>query len=207
MPSKNTVKDFAVDQYYHVYNRGVEKRVIFIDDQDYRVFIGLLKKYLNGEVEAIVNNRHKFVSQKDEVQLLAFCLMPNHFHLMLYQKSDDGISKFMRRLATGYAMYFNSRYHRVGSLFQGRYKASLIQSEPYIDHITRYIHLNPEDYAGYSYSSLKYYIEPDRCPDWLNVDWVLERFDSSPQQYAEFVDEYHLSELEINSLLKVLADH
>src|SRR3990167_5250179 len=124
MPSRNTVKEFAPDHYYHIYNRGVEKRQIFLDDQDYTVFIGLIKKYLTGQNNN-KNNRHKFENLSGQVELLAYCLSPNHFHLLLYQTDKDAISKLMRRLSTGYVMYFNNRYTRVGGLFQGIYKASL----------------------------------------------------------------------------------
>src|SRR5690606_22360993 len=130
MPSKNTVKEFTKEQYYHVYNRGVEKRAIFLDDEDYTVFLGLIKKYLTGKTDQ-KKHRHAFDSLSGEVQLIAYCLMPNHFHLLLYQKSDDGITKLMRRLTTAYAMYFNNKYNRIGRLFQGTYKAAHVNADDY----------------------------------------------------------------------------
>src|SRR5688500_15922249 len=117
MPSRNTVKEFAAEHYYHVYNRGVEKRKIFLDDRDYIVFLGLMKKYLSGKNNN-KNNRHIFQSLTGQLDLLAYCLMPNHFHLLFYQRDKDAITKLMHRVSTGYVMYFNNRYQRVGGLFQ-----------------------------------------------------------------------------------------
>ncbi len=92
-------------------------------------------------------NRHKTEALMGEVQLLAYCLMPNYFHLLFYQVSEDGVTKFMRRLATAYSMYFNNRYNRVGALFQGRFRARLLPTDQYVGHVSRYIHLCPHDYV------------------------------------------------------------
>lgn len=207
MPSKNTVKKFEPDQYYHVYNRGVEKRIIFVDSEDYIVFLGLIKKYLTGERVSHTDNRHKFKHLGEEIELLSYCLMPNHFHLLLYQHTNTAITVFMRKLATGYSMYFNRKYDRVGGLFQGIYKASLITSDPYLTHISRYIHLNPQEYREYSYSSLRYYLRPDTAPIWVMPSRILEIFDDSPEKYGEFIDDYVLSNTEAVSVLKLLADY
>lgn len=108
MPSKNTIKEFVNDNFYHVYNRGVEKRVIFLDDQDYTTFLGIIKKYFTGKNNNYYN-RHGFRIMSDNVQLIAFCLMPNHYHLLLRQLRDNGITDLMRRVNTAYAMYFNNK--------------------------------------------------------------------------------------------------
>jgi len=113
--------------YYHVFNRGTEKRDIFLDRKDKERFLTKLIKYL----------------EEEQVSLLAFCLMPNHFHLLVKQSSDKAISTFMRKLCTAHSMYFNKRYNRVGPLFQGRFKANLIESEAYLLQVSRYINLNP----------------------------------------------------------------
>ena len=149
MPARNTIKIYAADCYYHVYNRGVEKREIFLDEQDYSMFLHLLKLYLSPkELEEPLTRRDLVrarlaQSVGDEVKLVAFCLMPNHFHLLLKQSTKTGMIKLMRKLSTTYAMYFNDRYNRVGTLFQGPYKAIAIDTEPYLLHLSRYIHLNP----------------------------------------------------------------
>lgn len=204
MPSRNLIKEFAPQQFYHIYNRGVEKRTIFLDDQDYTVFIGLIKKYLTGENHN-KNNRHKFPSLQNRVQVLAYCLMPNHFHLLLYQEADDGITQLLRRLSTGYVMYFNNKYNRVGPLFQGTYKASLINHDAYLHHISRYIHLNPEQYAEWPYSSLGFYRGDKKSP-WLDTKPILDLFDGDEQAYLNFVKDYETSQKELGILKWQLAN-
>ena len=146
---EKTKKDCLVSgNIYHVFNRGVEKRSIFMDDRDYLRFIrGLL---IFNDTKPILNFNQKFESvykfDKDKetlVDILAFCLMPNHFHILLKQRIDDGISKFMSKIGIGYANYFNLRYERVGSLFQGNFKSVLINEESQFLNIPYYIHLNP----------------------------------------------------------------
>lgn len=204
MPSRNTVKEFADDQYYHLYNRGVEKRDIFLDDQDYVIFLGLLKKYLTGQGEN-KKNRHKYTNFAERIELLSFCLMPNHFHLLLYQKDKDAITQFMRRVMTGYSMYFNDRYNRVGSLFQGRYKASRINADDYLHHISRYIHLNPKDYEKWPYSSFKNYTG-EKKTKWVKTDTILGLFDNDKQSYVDFVSDYVSSRNELSVIKWQLAN-
>lgn len=206
MPSKNIVKEFAPDQYYHLYNRGVEKREIFLDNQDYIVFIGLLKKYLSG-IDDNRTNRHKFDNLAEHVNLLAYCLMPNHIHLLLYQRTEDGITKLMRRVMTGYVMYFNEKYQRVGSLFQGRYKASHVNEDGYLHHISRYIHMNPEDYNKWPYSSLRYYTTANKKPRWLNTKTIMKLFDNDINQYRQFLQDYETHKYELSVLKWQLANN
>lgn len=205
MPSRNILRDFAEDQYYHLYNRGVEKRTIFLDEQDYTVFLGLLKKYLSGEYIR-KTNRHKFDNLAGQVDLLAYCLMPNHFHLLLYQKTDGAITKLMRRVMTGYVMYFNERYKRVGTLFQSRYKASHINADDYLHHVSRYIHMNPEDYEKWPYSSLPYYLGKKKMPSWLKTKRVLALFDNNSSEYSQFIKDYDSSKHELSVLKWQLAN-
>src|SRR5687768_78280 len=101
MPTKNTVKQFIEGGYYHVYNRGIEKRQIFKNDQDYGVFLKIIKSLLTDSEAPDFSN---------EIDLIGYCLMPNHFHLFLSQKSPDGMTKFVKSLSTRYSMYFNARY-------------------------------------------------------------------------------------------------
>lgn len=204
MPSRNTIKEFIPEAYYHVYNRGVEKRVIFLDDQDYTVFLGLLKKYLTGSREGMTHH-HKFETLGEQVKLLAYCLMPNHFHLLFYQQSEDAITKLMRRVTTGYVMYFNQRYARVGGLFQGRYKASQITADAYLHHISRYIHLNPEDYKHWPYSSYTCYVGGKKLA-WLTTGPILGLFGDDIQQYLQFIDEYSDTKRELDVLKYQLAN-
>ena len=177
MPAKNSVKQFVENGYYHLYNRGVEKRDIFLNDQDYAVFLHYLKKYLDPELGS---DPHSIAN---EIDLLAFCLMPNHFHLLVRQRTISGITKLIRAICTNYVMYFNKKYERVGTLFQGKYKAALIGDDNYLLHISRYIHLNPfpgSDPKAYKYSSYRYYLGHKNAL-WVKPEEIL-RFFKSPQK-------------------------
>jgi len=149
---------FVNEGIYHVYNRSVEKREIFVDDQDRFRFIHDLFEF-NDEAPAVnfyykrpliqsyEAKPRKIEQQKRKllVEILAFVVMPNHFHLLLRQIKENGISNFMHKLGTGYTMYFNQKYERAGSLFQGTYKAVLVNQEAHFIHLPYYIHLNPLD--------------------------------------------------------------
>jgi putative transposase len=221
MPSRNTVKSYEPESMYHVYNRGVDKRIIFVDERDYLVFLSFLKYALlsdeelkNYEVidEGVISQASRFNLRREglhgSVELVSFCLMPNHFHLLLYQYDIDGITRLMRSVATGYVLYFNKRHKRVGTLFQGRYKASKINSQGYWDHISRYIHLNPldinQDYKTYQYSSYRNYIGEFNA-EWLKPGLVLDSF-SSTEEYEKFVEEYIPEKEELKKLKELLAN-
>ena len=211
MPRRNTIRRFTEEGIYHVYNRGVEKREIFIDEQDYAVFLHLIKYYLSPteptnnhpllefQTFTIVRPR-PLINLEKEVDLISYCLMPNHFHLIIKQHSIDGVSKLLLKVATTYAMYFNKRYKRVGYLFQGPYRAVLIENESYLLHLSRYIHLNPIELTGgtpvnYPYSSYKYFLGKARA-GWIKPKIILDYFDKSKLEpllkhypsYQEFVE-------------------
>ncbi|MBP9761862.1 transposase [Candidatus Saccharibacteria bacterium] len=187
MPSKNIEKIYLPDTYYHVYNRGVNKRRIFIDDEDYCVFLNLLKRYLSNEPQ-YDKKRREYPWLHNDIELLAYCLMPNHFHLLLYQQSEKSMTALLRGVCTAYTGYFNKKYGRVGHLFQDRFKASMITTDGYLQHISRYIHLNPRDYTAWTYSSYPYYLA-DRSAAWIKPDKIMALFPSKAA-YEEFVHDY-----------------
>lgn len=207
MPSRNIIKHYAGDAVYHIYNRGVEKRNIFIEEDDYAVFLNLLKRYLSPEPSADKLGR---ISRTyyGEIELMAFCLMPNHFHILVWQKNPDGITKLMQSVCTSYTGYFNKKYKRVGSLFQGRYKASHITSDGYYQHISRYIHLNPLDikqgFEKYPYSSLPYYLGRQEAK-WVRPQKVLSDFNDS-SDYLKFVRDYEAQKEILDQLKYELAN-
>lgn len=160
MPAKNTIKEFVAGGYYHLYNRGVEKQKIFRDRQDYGVFLSYLKTYLEPKDEKTLRAtimseaaswREKDKASKllrlnnfyEDLTVLSYCLMPNHFHFLVHQKAEDTIDRFTNSLGTRYTMYFNKKYKRVGPMFQNVYKAALVGSDEQLLHLTRYIHRNP----------------------------------------------------------------
>lgn len=202
MSGKNIYKDYVEDSYYHIYNRGVNKSPIFKDDQDFAVFLALIKRSLSREVEQS-KRQIRYTTFVDEIDLLAFCLMGNHFHLFIYQKSNNkAIAEFMRSITTAYVMYFNKKYKRVGPLFQQRYRAVRIVDDAQLLHISRYIHLNPDKYEDYEWSSYNYYLGKKHA-DWLDVDLVLSLFDGN---YENFVAEYKDMHDELEQLKTELAD-
>ncbi len=140
---------FSINEFYHIYNRGTDKRRIFITKNDYERFIILLYLANSKEPIRIDTRRQSFkdLFEKDRgenlVEIGAYCLMPNHFHLLLKEKTENSISLFMQKLTTAYTMYFNKKYERNGVLFQGVFKAEHLDDDNYLKYIYSYIHLNP----------------------------------------------------------------
>jgi putative transposase len=148
---------FVKNHIYHVFNRGVDKRDIFLNAQDYFRFIHSLYEF--NDEDPVLNVQYYFDPRnmvigkrpviKDRkprkilVEICLFTLMPNHFHLLLKQKAEKGIVRFMQKVGTGYTNYFNLKYKREGGLFQGRFKAAMIESNEQLQYIPQYIHLNP----------------------------------------------------------------
>ncbi len=143
-------------EIYHIYNRGTDKRLIFMDDRDRDRFIELLffcnsakpvrlddlhRDYAQGRT---LRNLFESYDREDTlVDLVAYCLMPNHFHILLREKQEGGIAKFMQKLSNGYTGYFNKKYTRRGVLFSGKYKIQHVDSDRYLKYLLSYIHLNP----------------------------------------------------------------
>lgn len=189
MPSRHKIKQYAENGYYHVYNRGVEKRRIFLDEQDYNVFISYLRDYLLPKNEETLlkklSDPNTFYKEKDkilkllrlknfsqEITLLAYCLMPNHFHLFVKQTDAKSINKFLSSLATRYTMYFNQKYKRVGKLCQDIYKAVLVDTEDQFLYLTAYIHSQALASQG---STLQSYEQPSSYPEYLGqrkTEWI-----------------------------------
>ncbi|MDO8573271.1 MAG: transposase [Candidatus Daviesbacteria bacterium] len=215
MPGKNSVKQYTDKGYYHIYNRGVEKRIIFQEIQDYLVFLSYLKNYLLPKDEEKLKeklsnpdtsytDRDKIIKLlrlnnfADEINLLAYCLMPNHFHFFIYQNSSISMDKFMNSLATRYSMYFNRKYKRVGPLYQDVYKAVLVANEEQFLHLTRYIHKQALALQGDALqhgmtdqpSSYLDYIG-NRKTKWVKTEEVLLYFSKSNPKlsYRAFVEE------------------
>jgi len=190
MPAKNSTKVYIKNGYYHLYNRGVEKRVIFEDKQDYAVFLSYLKEYLLPKDEKRLRKKlaDPLISPQErdrilktlrmnnfstEVNLLAYCLMPNHFHMLVQQTRETTIDSLMNSLCTRYSMYFNKKYKRVGPLYQGVYKAVIIDSDSQLLHLSRYIHRNPLALQGVALQTLS--DQPSSYAEYVgmrNTQWV-----------------------------------
>jgi putative transposase len=201
MPAKNSVKIYIADGFYHDYNRDVEKRKIFLDEQDYLVFLSYLKIYLSPVEEMIESTnknpnidyeeKNKKIYRLNElknffnkIKLITYVLMPNHFHLEVQQTGVKDLENFMRCLIIKYTMYFNKKYKRIGTLFQGRYKAvSIFGKERLID-LSLYIHRNPiellaenQPLESYPWSSYPTYLRNYHVK-WLSKDIILSNFEN-----------------------------
>lgn len=219
MPARNRTKQYIENSYYHIYNRGVEKRVIFIEEQDYGVFLSYLKDYLTPKNEVELRDRlsnpNTLYKEKDkilkllrlnnfygEVILLAYCLMPNHFHFFIKQKSSTSIHKFIQSLGTRYTMYFNRKYKRVGFLYQDIYKAVSIETDEQFIYLSKYIHKQALIHQVQIRSqgrALRSWVQPSSYPEylgkrkteWVHPEEVLSYFSKTNPKltYKAFVEE------------------
>lgn len=188
----------ANNEVYHVFNRGVEERKVFLNKRDYDRFFESFIYYQKEKLPTRFSLREKslpkdkdFAKLENLGEIICYCLMPTHFHFLLRQIKDKGISSFMSRLTNSYTRYFNTRHRRIGPLFQGSFKAVRIETEEQLIHVSRYIHLNPvvdflvKDIKDYDYSSYLEYIGA-RKGDFCQKDLVLSYF-STTKDYEKFV--------------------
>ncbi|HCQ31145.1 TPA: hypothetical protein DIU27_02025 [Candidatus Collierbacteria bacterium] len=227
MPAKNVIKEYEAGGYYHIYNRGVDKRTIFEDYKDYKTFLSYLQLYLDPPLQnqsefdlrglspqVKVSPSKVLKNYWGDIRLLAYCLMPNHFHLMIQQKSEKGIDNFMRSLSTKYVRYFNTRYKRIGPLFQGIYKAVKISDEYQFVYLSKYIHRNPlglltcEDnprrLSEYKFSSYGNYLHLF-SQTWINTSEILELFSiwNKSSSYSSFVEDGNTDDIAIIAPLTI----
>lgn len=193
-------------EYYHLYNRGVAKQPIFSYKRDYERFLLCLSYYhfnnlpfkLSRLLQIPVIERDLILQGLQEsndktVEIIAFCLMPNHFHLLVRQIKDQGISKFLKQVTNSYTRYFNTKHKRVGPIFQGSFKAVHIDSNEQLLHLSRYLHLNPlvsfvvrdEAFMSYPWSSLEIYLDTSRI-SFTKPEIILQNF-KTPNLYLKFV--------------------
>lgn len=193
----------AKKEFYHIYNRGADKRKTFIYKSDYQRFVDGLAVFndeenLNGcRFEVRLNNLE---TTEKLVNVVAYCLMPNHFHLLLEQCADDGVTRFIQKMVTSYTMYFNKSHERTGVLFQGIFKRSHIKTNPRLVELSKYIHSNPikifnhsdvnntgDQLLKYPWSSLSDYAGLRTDSKILsNQTIILDQFDS-PKSYVDYV--------------------
>ena len=216
------------NEVYHIYNRGVDKRNVFMNDKDRCRFVHDLfefndinpaPQYLEVRLPNIKRPTRKLL-----VEIMVFCLMPNHFHLLLRQKRERGISEFMRKLGTGYTNYFNQRYQRSGVLFQGKFKIIHINDERHFAHLPYYIHCNPLDLSTpewrtqkinnfkeainfletYRWSSHLDYLGKHNFPSVTNREVLLESF-GNEKKYAESIKDW-LKEMSLETVRELILE-
>lgn len=214
MPSKYVVRNYIEGGTYHIFNRGVEKRKIFMSNQDYKIFMHYVFVYIAPVSKILISypNLPFRLQQKNlsnEVEILAYCLMPNHFHFLLKQNTKDGITKFMKQITNAYTEYFNKKYKREGGLMQGKYKAAVIDSDEILIHVSRYIHLNPvvaglcEKINEYPWSSINEFFKNKELL--CHTKPVLEQFSSS-KKYETFVRDHLDYARELENIKHVSID-
>lgn len=197
---------FQNDSLYHVFNRGIERRPVFQNTREFQRALELINFYNHKDIPLrysqflqlsleIRENVFKKLSEGERlIDILAFCLMPNHFHFLFRQKIDNGISTFISNFTNSYTKYFNTKYERIGPLFEGVFKAVFVETDDQLIHLSRYIHLNPvvssiikdDQLLDYRWSSYPDYISLSK-DNTLNLDkgTILSFFKTS-RQYEEF---------------------
>lgn len=208
MPAKNAIKEYREGAYYHVYNRGVDKGLIFREDKDYKTFLSFLKLYLTLQGVSLKGPpSRQLKNYVGEIELLSYCLMPNHFHLFIKQDSIHSMDHFLRSLLTKYVRYFNSHYKRIGPLFQGTYKAVLVENEYQFIYLSKYIHRNPlslspykesprrlHEYPYFSYGNFLHrfqqaWVKPDEILSYFSEKFMQLSYEAFVgQSYAEDID-------------------
>lgn len=207
---------FATEEFYHVYNRGTDKRKIFSEEKDYTRFLESMVEFnvlepIGSLFENSFRKKHQLggSTSKDQatdkrlVNIVAYCLNPNHYHLLLQQVADRGVEKFMQRMGTGYTMYFNNKYERNGALFQGRFKAVHVDSNEYLLHVSAYVNLNDRVHqlGGLtSKSSWAEYVGKQDNNGGCKKEAILGQF-RKPKEYIAFAENSLRGTLERRGLL------
>ena len=222
MPTRKVI--FAPDEYYHVFNCGTLKSEIFLDDRDWIRFLflvlylqaGVTPQNISRQVSYFVKHLVFNIDDEDieanleerQVELVSFSLMPIHFHLVVKEAMDNGISKYLHRVSNAYAKYFNTKYKKSGHLFQGPFRAVHIAGNDQLLYASAYVHRNPREIKEwrncdhcYPWSSFQDYTQKNRWNNLLVRDLVLGQFDNG-DDYKKWVigsvakDEYDTGELE-----------
>jgi putative transposase len=202
MPVRST--PLTTGEYYHVFNRGVDRSNVFRNATDYSRFVSTLEfyrygetqikfsTYLNASVQQASELRSQLESCDEPVSVLAFALMPTHFHLLVKQEKDGGIHQFLFKAMNSFAKYSNTRRRRVGPVFQGNFQAVRIETDDQLLHVSRYIHINPVvagmisigSLASYPWTSYPVYAQQSKS--WINTE-IITGIIGSGDSYMSFV--------------------
>lgn len=221
MYHRHEMRLHAPGEYFHVFDRGVQKQAIFQIEADYVRFLFLILtfqgeftiKNISREIKESVQSRTLHINEELEqeilkdrmVELILFCLMPNHFHLMVRELEEGGLSKYMHRVLTAYVKYFNLRHDKSGYLFQGKYKDVHVKNDRQLMHTSAYIHKHPREIGWvekehlYTWSSYQDCIAENRFGKLLVPDIVTERYRNEKGSYREFVSTSPAKELKAAS--------
>lgn len=217
----------APGEFYHIYNRGMQKQPVFITDADKLRFLFLILVLQGKNSISNVGRELKANTEQNQmlpisddlvravllnrtVELVSFCLMPNHFHMIVHEVEEGGISKYMQRVQNAYTKYFNTKYEKSGHLFQGAYKSKHIDDDIYLMHLSAYIHKNPNELVSsrwiegneerYYWSSFQDYITRNRFPKLLVTSIITDRYENGREamSYKKFVKSSSAKEFSMN---------
>ena len=193
----------STGEFYHIFNRALDNQPIFVNKRDCQRFVDVLffyqknpqirfSHFINLPLKERENIFKQLNKNKKIVGILAFVLMPNHFHFLVQQKEENGISLFLSRVTNSYTRYYNIKYKRKGDLFESVFKAVRVETEEQLIHLSRYIHINPvvsffideKDLISYTFSSFSEYLKGRSLL--LDLEPVLNHF-KNPQDYKKFV--------------------
>ena len=200
----------APDEAYHIFNRGVNKQRVFLEDTDYirmlllilsfqspKIFYNIsryVKNFKNHKDFGLSKNITSEILDTKAVELISFALMPNHFHLFVQELEEGGISKYLQRIEIAYTKYFNTKYRRSGYLFQGPFQSVHVDSNEQALYLSAYIHLNPREFKQwqkkehlYPWSSYQDLINKNRWGELLEHDIISGQF-STPTEYKHFIE-------------------
>jgi putative transposase len=206
--------NFSVDEYYHIYSRGTDRREIFLDNNDRERFLKALYVYNSGkpiQFRNVKDLKYENISRTNPYTAIgSYCLMPNHFHLLLRETEEGGISAFMGKLLTSYSMYFNKKYKRTGGLFESTFRAEHVGNDNYLKYLFAYIHLNPvkliepewkekgianqtaaEEYLKkYRYSSYEDYMGTEREEGLILTKESFPEYFEQPRDFKDFITDW-----------------
>lgn len=195
MPPRKVI--LAIGETYHIFNRSLRQMPLFTNKREFDLFLAATKYYIQQNPPVKFSfyrhqpKKYKIDLSKTLIKIIAYCLMPDHFHFILTQLEKEGIKTFVHRLATSYSHYFNLKYNQKGPVFESKFKAVRVESQEQLIHLSRYIHLNPvtnflvEDPIEYNYSSYGFYLHGGNF-DLIDCSDVMASF-HSPESYKKFV--------------------
>lgn len=198
--------EIAPGEHYHIYNRAVNKQIIFHDINDYSRFIFLILYFqsplnfpqIGRHITRYVKSRAFDIAKEEiiknrTVELVAFCIMPNHFHLIVKETEEKGLATYMQRVLTAYSKYYNAKYGKTGHVFQGPYQAVRVEDDRQLLHLSAYIHRNPREISKwfnkedkYEWSSYQDFVKENRWEELLAVDIIKGQFKDG-KKYQDFV--------------------
>lgn len=200
-------KNISIGEYYHIYNRENSKQNLFLEERDWIRFLFLIL-YLQSPISFNNSGRpvsyfvgHQKFNIKDNdviknryVELINFCLMPNHFHITAHEVKEGGISKYLQRVQIAYTKYLNTKYGKSGHLFQGAFQSVHIKNNEQLLHLSAYIHRNPREIKEwknkehqYPWSSYQDYIKENRWGELIKREIISDQF-SDKKEYQDFIE-------------------